>query len=390
MRSDLLALIDTDDLLHNYRALRVRCGPKVRFCAPLKADAYGHGIAVVAPVLHQAGADSAAVATLAEAVELRETGWDRPILVLGQVLAVADESERSERLAVVTRNRLSLTVADHTTLDLLAGVNHGTKVDVHLKIDSGMGRMGATPDQAVHLLRKTMRTPQVRLAGIYSHFATADFHDLAMAREQLNTFRELIDDAHRDLPGSTLRHLANSAATITMPDAHFDMVRPGLALYGYLPSRHMMELIDLRPVLRLVSHLTLVKELPAGHCIGYGKTFVTKRPSRIGIIPIGYSDGYLRLLSNAAVVGTAHGDAPVVGRVSMDQLAVDVTELPQAGPGTEVTLIDNRTERPNSVQAIAERLGTIPYEVTCLLGRRIDRVAVGKSCAVQLFQGSKI
>lgn len=381
MRSDLVAHINTDDLLHNYRVLRARCGPKVRFCAPLKADAYGHGLRTVAPVLREAGADCAAVATLQEAVELRETGWDRPILVLGNVLAVPHLSEREARFSEVTRHHLSLTVADASTIDCIVRHGNGSRIDVHLKVDTGMGRMGATPMEAVALLRRSMRVPQIRLAGIYSHFATADLSDQDMAQQQLRSFRELLDGAGRDLPVSTLRHLANSAATITLPDAHFDMVRPGLALYGYLPSAHMASQIDLRPVLRLVTHVTLVKELPAGHCIGYGRTYVTKRPTRVGILPAGYSDGYVRALSNLAVVGFTGGDAPVIGRISMDQLAVDLTDLPDAVCGSEATLIDNRPDRPNSVQSIADRLGTIPYEVTCLLGRRIDRVAVGKSCA---------
>jgi alanine racemase len=174
--------------------------------------------------------------------------------------------------------------------------------------------------------------------------------------------------------------MANSAATITMPEAHLDMVRPGLALYGYWPARHMAGRIDLRPILRLVSHVTLIKELPVGHCVGYGQTFTTIRPTRLGMVPVGYFDGYVRALSNAAQVTINSRPAPVIGRVSMDQLAVDLTDIPGARLGSEVTLIDNRPEQPNSVAAIAERLGTIPYEVTCLLGQRIQRISVGNSC----------
>lgn len=381
MRSDLLALINTDDLLHNYHALRSRCGPKVKFCAPLKADAYGHGVRVVAPALHRAGADSAAVATLSEAVELRELGWERPILVLGNVLGISDKAERRHRLAIAAKHSLTLTVADQGSIEWLSRFDAPEPIRIHLKVDTGMGRMGATPDEAMRLIDQIGSTPQARLAGIYSHFATADFENLDIARRQLAVFQEMLRAVQPRLSRDVVTHLANSAATITMPDAHFDMVRPGLALYGYAPSAHMLDQIDLRPILRLVSHFTLIKTLPAGHCVGYGMTFVTKRPTRLGIIPIGYSDGYLRDLSNVAVVGTRHGDAPVIGRVSMDQLAVDLTDLPAIATGDEVTLIDSGVDRPNSVRAIAERLGTIPYEVTCLLGRRIDRVPVGKNCA---------
>lgn len=381
MRSDLLALINTDDLLHNYQALRSRCGPGVKLCAPLKADAYGHGVRAVAPVLHRAGVDSAAVATLSEAVELREIGWERPILVLGNVLGISDKAERRHRLAIAAKHSLTLTVADHAAIESLSRFDAAAPICTHLKVDTGMGRMGATPDEAIRLIDQLRSIPQARLAGIYSHFATADFENLEIARRQHAVFQDLLRAVRTHLPDDIITHLANSAATITMPEAHFDMVRPGLALYGYAPSAHMLDQIDLRPILRLVSHFTLVKTLPPGHCVGYGMTFVTRRPTRLGIIPIGYSDGYLRDLSNVAVVGTARGDAPVIGRVSMDQLAVDLTDLPAVATGDEVTLIDPGVDRPNSVRAIAERLGTIPYEVTCLLGRRIDRVPIGKNCA---------
>ena len=382
MRSDLVAQINTDDLVHNFHALKSCCRPGVRLCAPVKADAYGHSMAVVAPAVYEAGADSAAVATLSEAVELRELGWDRPILVLGNVLAVSDSVEREERLGVVLDYRLTLTITDRDVVDFIEEQDLPGRIDVHLKLDTGMGRMGATPDDGAMLLRRLINSTRIRLAGVYSHFATADFEDIRIAREQFAAFQRFIESSGSRMPPGVITHLANSAATITMPEAHFDMVRPGLALYGYYPSAHMRENIDLRPILRLVSHFSVVKELPAGHCVGYGKTFVTKRPTRLGIVPIGYADGYLRLLSNSSVVGTNWGDAPVIGRVSMDQMAVDLTDLPQAGPGSEVVLIDHRRERPNSVESIAERLGTIPYEVTCLLGERIDRVRTGKSCAI--------
>lgn len=382
MRSDVIAYINTDDLIHNFRALRKCCRPGVKICAALKADAYGHSMSIVSPALYEAGADYAAVATLKEAVELRGLDWDRPILVLGNVLAVSDPAERDERLEVIVEHRLTVTISDEGTLDFLSRQEPEARVDAHLKIDTGMGRMGVTPDLAPVLLRRIISTPQIRLAGVYSHFGTADFEDVQIASQQLDQFHQFLDAVRGVIPAGVLRHLSNSAATITLPDAHFDMVRPGLALYGYYPSEHMRDRVDLRPVLRVVSHFTAVKELPVGHGVGYAKTFVTRRPTKLGILPIGYADGFIRLLSNNAVVGTSGGDAPVIGRVSMDQLAVDLTDLPGIGVGAEAELIGNDATRPNSVEAIAARLGTIPYEVTCLLGSRIERVGAGKSCAI--------
>ncbi len=376
MRSDLIAEIHVDALIHNYRQLRSLCGPGVAFCAPLKANAYGHGVNIVAPALQAAGADCAGVATLEEALELRAIGWKRPILVFGNVLAVADAAERRERIEAACEHDLTLTIVDEASVQRLARAEPRQRIAVHVKLDSGMGRMGALPSEAAALIRLVRSTRCLRLAGIYSHLATADLADRAFAERQLAAFKLVLAECAPVLPAKVIRHLAKSAATLTWPAAHLDMVRPGLALYGYAPLEEMPHGISLRPILRVVSHLTAVKSLPPGHSVGYGRTFTTTRPTRLGIVPAGYADGFLRGLSNAAVVGTSHGDAPVVGRVSMDQLAVDLTDLPPMQPGDSVVLIDDRPERPNSVAALARLLGTIPYEVTCLLGSRARRTAV--------------
>jgi len=350
-------------------------------CAMLKGDAYGHAIAIVAPVLQAAGAEFAAVATLQEAVDLRLAGWQRSILVLGNPLAVADPRERRERVRAIIKYKPALTIADREALATLAKIDLESCVDVHIKVDTGMGRIGCLPNEAADLVKAVMATPSLRLTGIYSHFATADIQNHDLAASQLATFNNVLADLGGLLPPGIVRHMANSAATISMPEAHFDMVRPGLALYGHPPAEHLFGRIDLKPIMRLVSHLTTVKDLPVGHCVGYGQTFTTKRRTRLGIVPIGYCDGYVRALSNASVVTTPVGDAPVIGRVSMDQLALDLTDLEPLEPGHEITLIDDALDRPNSVWAIARRLETIPYEVLCLLGQRIQRLATGSFCA---------
>lgn len=378
MRTDVVAEINIENLVHNYRALRACCRNNlVKFCAPLKANAYGHGLAVVAPVLQSAGADCAAVATLNEAIELRSVGWTRPILVLGNILAVADENERAERIGVVLQHGLTLTIVNEDSVRLLREANPPKPIAVHVKIDTGMGRMGCMPEQASELLRSVRVARCLHFTGFYSHFATADLKQRELVKKQLSLFNHMLTSVRVHLPPGVIRHLANSAATITMADAHYDMVRPGLALYGYYPASHMSELVYLKPTLKLMSHLTSVKELPVGHCVGYGQTFVTKRASRIGLVPVGYADGFLRVLSNEAVVGTPAGKAPVVGRISMDQLAIDLTDLPPLEIGTPITLIDDKPSGANSVAGIARKMGTIPYEVTCLVGPRVSRVAVG-------------
>ncbi|MCB9853123.1 MAG: alanine racemase [Phycisphaerales bacterium] len=376
MRSDLIAQINIDALLHNLDALRRKCAPGVRVCAPLKADAYGHGMSIVAPTLQSAGVDFAAVATVREAVELRTIGWAGEILVLGNVLANADHDVLNERVRAMVDHELTATIVDATGLRKLETYSPAKPIPVHLKVDTGMGRMGVLATECGELAMAIAASPSARFTGVYSHFATADFELQDMASRQLEQFHSAIEKVRPYGEEGFQVHLANSAATITMPDAHFDMVRPGLALYGYAPAAHMRKQINLRPILRLVSHVAMIKSLPADHCVGYSRTFVTRRASRIGIVPIGYHDGFLRKLSNNAVVGTPAGPAPVIGRVSMDQLAIDITDFSRIDTGAQIVLIDPDPAAENSVDAIATRLDTISYEVTCTLGARIDRTQI--------------
>lgn len=376
MFHELTATIDCDNLRHNVALLQARTRPGTKLCAALKADAYGHGAKVVAPELQRIGVDMAAVATLDEAVELRRIGWRRNILVLGNVLAIQHDGERRERAEAMVEHDLTPTVTDAAPLAGLSATAElqARTLDVHLKFDSGMGRQGVLPEEVSNLVAAVRSCPRLRLAGIYSHFATADLDERGLASQQFESFCGTLNGVDDQLPAGAIRHLANTAATLEWPETHFEMVRPGLGLYGYAPSSDLRQRHDLRPILRLTSRVTLVKTLPAGHCVGYGRTFTTTRPTRVGVVPAGYADGYVRGLSNDAVVGTPEGDAPVIGRVSMDQLSIDLTDHPSVGVGDEVVLIDPDPARPNSVEAIAARLGTIPYEVTCLLGRRINRI----------------
>ncbi len=383
MFTDLIAYIDTDHLRHNLRALRAICRPGVRMCAALKADAYGHGMAAVAPIVQDEGVEFAAVANIQEAIELRALGWLRPILVLGHPLAIPCPAQRRERLGAFVEHNLCMTLTDPDTIRLIEEIGADLPIPAHIKLDTGMGRMGVMPRELDALVGAALQCRSLRLCGLYSHFATADFEDMNIVEAQLAAFRRFAAARGARLPAGTLLHIANSAATIARPDAHFDMVRPGLALYGLHPAPHLASAIELRPILRLVSHLTGVKELPPGHGVGYAHTFVARRATRLGILPCGYSDGFLRARSNAAVVGTPVGDAPVIGRISMDQLAIDLTDLPALPVGTEMTLIDDRPERPNSVASLAQQIGTIPYEVTCLLGPRVIRRPISRHVQVE-------
>jgi len=378
MFSEVTARLLTDRLLHNLRTLRALIGPQTRLCAALKANAYGHGMSLVAPILQKGGADMAAVAQLDEAIELRRIGWTRPILVFGHVLGGLESAKRRERIDTALGHQLILTVTEDGDLlrDIDAAARSaGRPLSVHLKIDTGMGRMGFTPDEGLDALREAATMRGLRICGVYSHLATADEANDEHVRRQLSRFDAFLASAAPLLPEGALRHVANTAAALRFPEARLDLVRIGLGLYGYHPSEVTRPLADLRPALRVTSRVTEMKWLPTGHCIGYGCTVWTQRRTRIGIVPVGYGDGYWRALSNHAIVGMSQGDAPVVGRISMDQMAIDLTDLPDAAAGDSVVLLDETRSRPNSVESTAKLLSAIPYEVTCSLGSRIARSA---------------
>ncbi len=395
MHRDIVAEINLCALRENLAMIRRACGPGVRLCVALKGNAYGHGVDVVAPALQEAGVEMAAVATIGEALELRELGWRRGLLCFGPTFAADTATERAERIAAVVAHDLTPTVVDGYGLaDLDAEADRQDKIiDYHVKVDTGMGRMGIAPDTAFDLIRRASAYRHVRLGGVYTHLATADEADLEFARHQLAWLTNLIERLAAAGVRVPMVHAANSSAIVMLGESHFDMVRPGLAVYGYRPSAHWPAEKPLRPVLRLRSHLVFVKHVPAGHSVGYGRTFVTRRPSVLGMVPIGYNDGYARSLSNRGMMGLAPGGSiggvvPVVGRVSMDQTVVDLTDLPGARVGDRVIIIDDRPDQPHSVEALARLLDTVPYEITTMLGNRVRRVAIERAADAPSQEGT--
>ena len=374
-----VATISKNAIRDNFLVLRKRSCPTVKICPAVKANAYGHGVSIVAPVLAEAGADMFAVANLTEADELAPIVPGRPILVFGPVqVQRADHAS----LANAVEAGYHLTIADMAGAKALAetATKQPAKALVHIKIDTGMGRMGALPGPGLELARFVSNQQCVSLEGLYTHFATADETDLSFTHKQLGCFNEFlqaVQAAGLDVP---LIHAASSAATLRLEESHFTMVRPGICIYGYHPSKSFAELEDsqwpLTPALRLESRIVLTKDLPIGYTCGYGRTFRAERPTRIGIVPIGYADGYRRTFSNRAVMLVRGKPVPVIGRVSMDQTILDLTDQPQADSGDLVTVVCEKPDQPNSVESLAELADTIPYELTCLLGRRILRRAV--------------
>ncbi len=374
---DVVARINLDALLHNVTVLRSQCQPGVRLCAALKGNAYGHGVQIVAPVLAATPIRMAAVATLGEAIELRELGWNKPILLFGPIFADGEPARRNERLRAVLDHDLTVTAVDFYGVRDLADLarQRDKVIRCHIKIDSGMGRMGISPGGAVQLAERLHTIDNLKIEGVYTHFASADESDKTFCHEQLAAFKQALARLREAGVRPWLVHAAATSALLDVPESHFDMVRPGIGLYGLYPSDQVGNRPDLRPVLEVASRVVLVKRIKAGQAVGYGQTWRADRDSVIGIVPIGYHDGYLRSLSNRAVMTVRDCHAPVVGRISMDQTVLDLTDVPGAAVGDEVIVIDDDPAAPNSAAALARILGTIPYEVTSLLGSRVARVA---------------
>jgi alanine racemase len=375
MDSYVTAAMSASAVRTNLRLLRGQLGANTRLCAAVKADCYGHGLELLLSVITPL-ADAVAVAAPEEAVTVRQLGCSLPVLTFFSACAYATEPKRDEAIEELIRYEVIQTIVSPEEVPLIARVarRRGMLAEVHVKVDTGMGRSGVIARQAAALVQQAADEPGLKLTGLYSHFATADEEDRSFARHQLDTFREVL--AACSGAKGLVRHMANSAATIDLPDAHFDMVRPGLSIYGYQPSDYLVNHLPLRPALRLTAPLMPIKDLPEGTCCGYGLTHRFERPSRIGRVAIGYGDGYLRRLSNVSSASIRGIEAPIRGRVSMDQLILDVTDVPDARLGDEVELISPDPAAPWSVENLARLAGTIPYEITCALGGRIRRVLV--------------
>jgi alanine racemase len=374
MEGYLTAEISAAAVRHNAALLRACIAPGTQLCAVVKADCYGHGLTTLLGVLSGL-ADRLAVASPEEALDLRRLGCELPILVFFPPCAYADEAQLHDTLAELVRQDVTLTVAAAQEVAAIgrAARREGAEAEVHVKIDTGMGRGGAGPDLAPRLVEHVRRETGIRLTGLYTHFAAADATDKTFARDQLARFLEAADAI--GAAGLT-RHAANSAATIDLPETHLDMIRPGIALYGCQPSDKMHNRLPLKPALRLTGRLMQIKTLPAGSRCGYGLTHTFTRDTRVGLVPVGYADGYMRCLSNRATMRIRGRDVPVRGRVSMDQVIIELTDVPEAAVGDEVEIISNDPAAPHSVEALARLADTIPYEITCRLGQRARRVLV--------------
>ena len=363
-----VAEIDLTAIRDNLRAIRACTPPRAQVIGVVKADAYGHGAARVAAVLEQEQVRLLAVATPDEAVELRESGIATEILVLGHSPA--------DFVPYAVTSNVTLTTSDYTTTAVYGAAAGAHTIRLHYKVDSGMGRAGVLADGATEQIVHSATVPHVDIVGLFSHFASAE-SDPQFTALQATRFAVVVHDLRAGGLHPTIVHVANSAGMLASADFMLDGVRPGILLYGCPPVP--APACPVRPALALRTELETVKQLPAGHSIGYGRTFVTGRPTRMALIPIGYADGYLRALSNKAHVIVRGCFAPVIGRVSMDVCAIDVTEVPAAVPGDLVTLLGEQDGLTITANELAELMGTIGYEVLTGLSKRVPRVYLDRA-----------
>ncbi|NPA06303.1 MAG: alanine racemase [Chloroflexi bacterium] len=351
----------------NLRAIQTFVGPRVQIFAVVKANAYGHGLVPMARAALQAGARRLVVHRLDEALQLRASGIQAPILILGYVPLAAARW--------VAQHRLTPTVI---TLEFLEALSAHTPADavseVHINVDTGMGRYGLLPDEVVPFLRAAASIPRVRIEGIYTHFATADEADRTYMLQQWRVFQDVLTAAEAAGVRPPVRHACNSAAIFALPEAHLDAVRPGIATYGLRPSLDWETPIALQPVLTWKARVARVRTLPPGHGIGYGRTYVTSKPTTVALVPVGYGDGYHRILSNKGQV-LIHGQrAPVLGRVSMDQIVVNVSHIPNVALEDEVVLLGQQGGEAISAEELAAWAQTINYEVVTAILPRVPRI----------------
>ncbi len=358
--------IDLSAIRHNVEVMRGRLAPGVKFLAVVKANAYGHGAAPVARAALEAGADMLAVAIPEEGLELRRAGIDAPILVLGGI-------EEEAALAVAAGD-LTQVVFDEARIRALseAGEKLCRQVKVHLKLDTGMNRIGVrTAREAQALTRLIDSLPGVALTGCFTHMATADGDERARTDAQLARFRELTQAIAQVHPEPITRHAANTASIFRYPEAQFDMVRGGIALYGCPP---VPEAANLRPAMRWTARAVYVKTIAPGDQVSYGGLFEAKRDTVVMTVPVGYADGYRRGLSGKGCVLVRGRRAPILGRVCMDQIMVDVTDIPGAQVGDEVVLLGRQGDEEISAEEMAGWLDTISYEVLCSPSARVPRL----------------
>ncbi len=377
--------VDLDAICRNVQAAMDRVGPDVKMMAVIKTDGYGHGAVPIAKALNKIDVYAYAIATIDEAVELRGAGIDNPLLILGHVF------ENDLKAALECDVTLTVFAIDNArTISKVAG-ELGKTAKVHIKLDTGMGRLGFLPnEESAKEIAEIFSMPNIEVEGVFSHFATADETDKTFAYEQAKKYGEFVELLESRGMKFVVKHLCNSAGIIDLSrengkmlsdnanNVKYNMVRSGIMTYGLYPSEEVeKDNVLLEPALSLISHIAFVKEVGSGFAVSYGSTYVTSGKTKIATIPVGYGDGYPRSLSNKGRVLIGGEYAPIIGRVCMDQFMVDVTHIPNVKQGDEVVLVGSQGDKRISVEEVADLAGSFNYEFVCGINKRVPRIYEG-------------
>lgn len=374
--------INLDHIAYNISQFKAIAGSKTEIMAVVKADGYGHGAVAVASAALGAGASSLAVAFVEEGVDLRRAGITAPILLLGY-------TDPLQFPSLIDYNLTPTVFGYDTALQYSAlAAAKGVTLPIHLKVDTGMGRVGLLPDEAVEVIARIYRLPGLQTEGFFTHFAAAEAADGIYTAEQIKLFNRIVERCGEKEITFKVIHAANSAASINCPESHYNLMRLGLAMYGLYPSAELKDgPVKLRQAMSFKSRVVLVKKMPPGSSISYGCTYRTTGEALIATIPVGYADGYSRLLSNKGQVLIRGQRAPVVGAICMDHLMVDVTEIPGARLHDEVVLYGRQGGEEVTVEEAAALIGTVNYEVLCAVDKRVSRFYFneGRICSIHDF-----
>ncbi|MBI4744362.1 MAG: alanine racemase [Actinobacteria bacterium] len=375
-RSDMLSRrpvwveIDLNAIKHNIKAIKKFLKPDTLFMAIVKADAYGHGAKKIAQTAIESGADRLGVALVEEAVELRESGINVPIHILSEPPpSYSSLISEYDFIPSVCSFPVAKAISE-------SAVHQNKEVKIHIKVDTGMNRLGLFPEETISFIRSIENLPGLKIEGVFTHFAAADQPENNYTAEQLKKFNELITELKKENINIPIIHAANSAAAIFFDQSHYDMVRIGIALYGLHPSDSTKRLVDLRPALSFKTRISCIKNILAGNKISYGLTYTAPKDTAIAILPLGYADGYTRLFSNKSQVLVSGKRVNTVGVICMDQFMVDIGEIDNVKVGDEVILIGNQGSETIPCDELAGILKTINYEIVCMISRRVPRVYV--------------
>ena len=371
-RPDLQAHIYSHNLLGNINALRSLCNPQTKFCAVVKSNAYGHGIAEITNILKDSNVDFFAVASIHEAIYLASLAVKQPTLIFEPL----NESTPHDLIHICAKEYFHCTIASLEAMKFVQGILAGSNnvLNLHVNIETGMGRCGLEPTQAGELIKIIDDSQNFELAGVYTHFANADEEDLTYSRQQLTTFNDFLKQNKLSDRKDVIIHAANSAATLKIPEAHFDMVRCGISMYGYYPLPMSNPPVELTPVMKFQAPIVKLKKIPSGHAVSYGCTFRAERDTLAAILPIGYADGYFRCFSNQAKLKIDDYTVNIIGRVCMNLFVIDVTDVPDVDVGQMVTVIDSCHDSSCGAYSLAEIADTICYEILTAVPTYVSRI----------------